>query len=323
MADTLTAHLLLTDQTEGGNTNSWGQLADQNFSFIDDKFGDVTAISTTGGNTNLTQTQERCNVISVTGALLSNATLIFSGRGGTWIIKNGTTGDFSLTAKVSGQSGVEISQGTTKPVYSNGTDIATGGADSSAASLPTGLGPLPCIETTPPTGWVRANFKTLGNASSNATERANADCQPLFIRLWTLFDNTILPIRDSAGTLTTRGASAAADFAANKQLPTPDLRGRTVFGLDDMGNSPASRLGTIITNPTTNGASGGTETHTLTEAQLPSHAHGLNSHTHGFSATTGRSRSRIRTAGRSTATARIRTITTAARTPGWRSTIRP
>ena len=45
MADTLTTNLLLTNQTEGGNNNSWGTIADANFEEIDDKFGDTTDIS--------------------------------------------------------------------------------------------------------------------------------------------------------------------------------------------------------------------------------------------------------------------------------------
>jgi microcystin-dependent protein len=62
----------------------------------------------------------------------------------------------------------------------------------------------------------------------------------------------------------------------------PDLRGRTVAGKDDMGGSTASRLtagGSGITG-TTLGANGGTETHTLTTAQMPSHTHTQDSHNH-------------------------------------------
>lgn len=121
--------------------------------------------------------------------------------------------------------------------------------------------------TTAPTGWVRCNGRTVGNASSGATERANADTEPLFSFLWTNYSDSVCAV--SSG----RGASAAADYAANKTIGLPDLRGRAFFGLDDMGSTAASRLGSVITDQTTNGASGGTETHTLTEAQLPSHTH--------------------------------------------------
>jgi microcystin-dependent protein len=114
---------------------------------------------------------------------------------------------------------------------------------------------------------VRANGRTLGNASSGGTERANADTETLFTLLWNQYSNSVCAV--SGG----RGASASADYAANKTITLPDLRGRAFFGLDDMGSTAASRLGSIITTPTTNGSSGGTETHTLTEAQMPVHQH--------------------------------------------------
>ena len=62
----------------------------------------------------------------------------------------------------------------------------------------------------------------------------------------------------------------------------PDLRGRTVAGEDDMGGTAANRLtaaGSGITG-TTLGASGGAETHTLTTAQMPSHTHIQDAHSH-------------------------------------------
>jgi microcystin-dependent protein len=55
----------------------------------------------------------------------------------------------------------------------------------------------------------------------------------------------------------------------------PDLRGRVAAGRDDMGGSAANRItsgGSGIVG-TTLGATGGTETHTLTTAQLASHSH--------------------------------------------------
>ena len=56
----------------------------------------------------------------------------------------------------------------------------------------------------------------------------------------------------------------------------PDLRGRVVAGLDNMGGTDAARLSTANTLGTTTG----TETITLTSAEMPSHTHTQNAHSH-------------------------------------------
>lgn len=286
MADTQTTNILLTDQTEGGNSNSWGTIVDTNFWLLDAKFGDITTISTTGGSTTLTDTQELVNVIVVSGSLVSNADIVFSGRGGSWTVKNATTGQYSVTCKVTGQDGVIIPQGARQVVFCNAADIETGSSPSNATETPTGS-IQPYVGTASPQGWVRANGRTIGNGASGGTERANSDTETLFSLLWNSYTNSILAVQDSSGTPTTRGGSAAADYAANRRLPLPDFRGRSLFGLDDMGNSAAGRLGSVISSPTTNGASGGSETVALTTAQMPSHTHTGPSHTHSVSGTTG------------------------------------
>jgi hypothetical protein len=83
--------------------------------------------------------------------------------------------------------------------------------------------------STAPTGWLAANSNTIGSASSNATH-ASADYSALFTVLWDNWTNTDLPFLTSGGSASTRGADAAADFAANKRLPLPDLRGIFVRG---------------------------------------------------------------------------------------------
>lgn len=80
-----------------------------------------------------------------------------------------------------------------------------------------------------PSGWVKANGSTIGSASSGAS-RANADTAALFAVLWA---DTSLAILTSAGGASTRGANATADFAANKRLTLPDLRGEFLRGHDD------------------------------------------------------------------------------------------
>lgn len=55
----------------------------------------------------------------------------------------------------------------------------------------------------------------------------------------------------------------------------PDIRGRTVAGVDNMGGSPASRLTSTVMSPNGNtlGAVGGSQTHTQTNNELFPHTH--------------------------------------------------
>lgn len=120
------------------------------------------------------------------------------------------------------------------------------------------------------TGWVRLNQLTIGSAISGATERANADTQNLFVYLWNNCSQAHCPV------LFGKGASAIADFNANKQLQLPDCRSRIcMMGVDDMGNAPAGRLfaqnitsggGDGVTTPL---ATGGHALHTLGLTEIP------------------------------------------------------
>lgn len=76
--------------------------------------------------------------------------------------------------------------------------------------------------------WLLCDSKTIGSAASGATALASAQAAALFEHLWETYDNTLCPIQNSAGAASTRGASAAADFAANKRMPLLDWRGLTV-----------------------------------------------------------------------------------------------
>lgn len=112
------------------------------------------------------------------------------------------------------------------------------------------------------TGWVRANGRTIGSATSGATERANSDVQPLFNFLW---PNTLLTV--SGG----RGANAAADWAANKTITLPDGRGSTLAGTDDMGGTDSNRLAAslLASCRLSIGCRGGEATHVLLTTEIP------------------------------------------------------
>lgn len=123
----------------------------------------------------------------------------------------------------------------------------------------------PYYGTSAPSGWVRGNGRTIGSATSGATERANADCSDLFQHLWTQ-DGTLAV---SGG----RGGTASGDWAANKNIALPDFRGRTFVGLDTMGSTAAG----VLTGIDTVGETVGAQTVALTTAQLASHTHVIQS----------------------------------------------
>ena len=105
-------------------------------------------------------------------------------------------------------------------------------------------------------GFVRCNGLTIGDASSGATERVDAPgngTQPLFLYLWNI-DSTL------AVTPGGRGASAAADWAAHKQLALPDSRSVLLGALDGMGSTNKNNWQNVTFtkgNATTLGSVGG------------------------------------------------------------------
>lgn len=116
------------------------------------------------------------------------------------------------------------------------------------------------------TGFVRANGRTMGSATSGATERANADTLALYSFLYGQDPNLAV----SGG----RGVSAAVDFAANKTIALPDCRDVALAGLDDMGNSSRGGFAGVtfsIGNATTLGSVLGQARRTLLLANLPAY----------------------------------------------------
>ncbi len=127
--------------------------------------------------------------------------------------------------------------------------------------LPVGV-TIPYVGTTAPQGYVLAEGRTIGNSASGASERAAADTEDLFVLIWNSVSDTYAPVTPGG-----RGTDAETDYAANKAIKLPDLRGRSVIG-SGTGADTADGGGAGVERE--QGESGGSETYTLTTGQLPS-----------------------------------------------------
>ena len=83
-----------------------------------------TTITLTLTNSNAAQ-DARALYLNLTGTPGGAADLIVPALQKSYLVKNGTTGGFAVTIKVTGQTGVSIPNGKTVWVYNNGTDVVT------------------------------------------------------------------------------------------------------------------------------------------------------------------------------------------------------
>lgn len=171
--------------------------------------------------------------------------------------------DGSIKIRLIDVNGVEIL--VADGIIVTGASSGGGGGSPVDATTVLATGDLKCrYGTGVLAGFVRCNARTIGSATSGASERANADTQALFEYLW----NTDANLTVSTG----RGASSIADWSANKTITLPDWRGRALAALDDMGNSAAGRLtvaGFGVAATVLGAASTPLETKTLVTANLP------------------------------------------------------
>lgn len=92
-------------------------------------------------------------------------------------------------------------------------------------------------------GWVMMNDGSIGNASSGATTRANADCYDLFVLLWNI---PACGVQTFAGVNTNKGSSAVADWASNKRLVLPKTLGRALAGAGNGAGLSNRALGSVV-----------------------------------------------------------------------------
>ena len=160
----------------GEQVATWGQTTNINLgTAIEQAIGgkaDVTMSSTTRtltlSDTNAAQ-DARALYLNLTGTPGGAATLNLPAVEKAYIVRNGTTGGFAVTVKVTGQTGVSVPNGATMHLYNNGTDVVNAmtnlpaGATIGGVAIGTGGGSVTSV-----TGTGTVNGITLtGNVTSS------------------------------------------------------------------------------------------------------------------------------------------------------------
>jgi hypothetical protein len=182
MASSYSTDLKLEIQVTGENAGTWGDITNTNLVILQQAIAGYSGISIAGGagNTDLTfsnglQSNGKNAVIELTGIITGNRTVTITTASGVknkvYVIRNSTSGAFTVTVLIQGQTGVTFSATDkgTKILYLNGTDVV----DSNIGKLSNDYTPTLAAN-------LSTNAKNIVVASTYGIIDANANEQLLF-----------------------------------------------------------------------------------------------------------------------------------------------
>lgn len=230
-----------TVPTTGSESGTWGTDLNTNFtSLVDTMLGGQQTIAVTGGSLTLTTTQSQFALTTFTGILTSNL-VVTTPCLGYFAIENLCTGNYSITVQYTGAVGRSV----IVPQYAVRDYVCDATNGIRARNLPA---PGTLIPLAIPTSSLHPSL-----TGEMVLGYGQAGTQAAYPNLYTIYGGT-------GGNFT-----------------FPDLRGRGVYGLDNMGGSAANRIttaGSGIDGTVPNNA-GGAQSTQLTTTQLPAHTHTL------------------------------------------------
>lgn len=118
-------------------------------------------------NVTLTTVEAGYAILTFTGAITANISVIVPAVSGQWIVENNTTGAYTLTVKTSSGSGIAVTQGLNAELFCDGTNVQANTSDYASIAL-TGTPTAP----TPATGDSSTKVATTAFVSSTADTSA-------------------------------------------------------------------------------------------------------------------------------------------------------
>ena len=128
MPSTYTSSLRIEIQAEGENNNDWGDRANSVFQQLEQAIAGYTSIQLSGATVTLTALdattdQSRPAFLEFHGTLTSNVGVILPSVTKGYVLRNNTTGSFTITVKCTAGSGLVLPQGGFCPVVCNGASV--------------------------------------------------------------------------------------------------------------------------------------------------------------------------------------------------------
>lgn len=266
MPSTFTQRNRFTKIGTGEALNSWGTQsnAQGGSDLVDIALDGVTTLAFSASNVVLTTAngatdQSRARVLNCQGVLAANLNIVAPNIQKNYIVRNGTTGAFTLGIKTASGSAVEIQQGSSAQVWCDGNDnfYVVSATDAAAVNSLIAAHNASLSAHYPATDTQRG-FVELATPAEAAAGTAG----PLAITAATL-KAAVLELVYPVGTLYTATTSAFNPNTAFGGIWQTLGAGRVLVG-QDVAQTEFAAIG----------QSGGSKTHTLTTAELASHVHG-------------------------------------------------
>lgn len=210
----------------GEQSGTWGTTANTTIgTLIEEAIAGVASVTMTDADYTLVSSngstdEARQAVLEIAGVLTTNRNVICPTQEKKYVVKNATTGGFTITLKTSGGTGIAIASGKKMAVYCDGTNVVD---QITALSSGTTVGGATVATLT---GSETLTNKTLTSPTVNTPTITT----PVISGTWTFTDNTFV-IQDNADTtkkLSLQLSSIATGTTRTWTAPDADL---TIVGL--------------------------------------------------------------------------------------------
>jgi len=129
MPSTASASLQLELMAVGERSGQWGDVTNGNLKTLEDAIAGTEAITLASSDVTLTDVQftfgqqSHAAVLSLSGTLGANVNVIVPTRSKRYLVKNGCSGDYTVTVKTASGTGAIVDQGLTTAVRCDGTNV--------------------------------------------------------------------------------------------------------------------------------------------------------------------------------------------------------